>query len=87
MFIEVRLECSRTSRGCGYWGGALKTSRLRVERKDGFLLVDEDKGGRLPWECTKDHGDGDLRMASSLRGLVPRAFLLVVARWWGRKAS
>lgn len=59
-------------------GGALKTSRLRVERKDGLMLVDEDKGGRLPWEHTKDHGDGDLRMASSLRGLVPRTFLL----WW-----
>lgn len=54
-------------------GGALKTFRLRVERKDGFLLVDEDKG-----EGTKDHGNGGLRMASSLRGLVPRA----LSCWW-----
>lgn len=59
-------------------GGALKTFRLRVERKDGFLLVDEDKAGRLSWERTKDHGNGDLRMASSLRGLVPRA----LSCWW-----
>lgn len=59
-------------------GGALKAFRLRVERKDGFLLVDEEKG-----EGTKDHGNGDLRMASSLRGPVP-TLLLVVARWWGR---
>lgn len=78
MFIEVRLECSRSIQRVWLLRGALQTCRLSVESKDGFLLVDEGEGGRLPQECSRDHGNGDLGMANSLRGLVPR----VHCCWW-----